>query len=126
MAKTRAQENKAIRQETLRDQLSNQKHIEKVIDNIKKIETLAGKFSGGGSKDKDDSKEIDYKELQAAQFETNALKMANEQRLKLVGKYLPDLKQQEITIEADIVAKEKTRKELEDKLLEAGIDLDAI
>ena len=118
MAKTRAQENRAIRQDALREQLSGQKHIEKVIENIKEIETLASSFSGGDGKDK----EIDYKEFQAAQFKVNALKTANDQRLKLVGKYLPDLKQQEITIEADIVAKDRTRKELEAKLSEAGID----
>lgn len=122
MAKTRAQENKAIRQDALREQLSGQKHIEKVIDNIKKIETLASSFSGGSG----EGDEIDYKELQAAQFEVNSLKTANDQRLKLVGKYLPDLKQQEIVIEADIVAKDKTRKELEEKLIAAGIDVDAL
>jgi hypothetical protein len=32
VAKTRAQENRAIRQEALREQLSKQKHVEHVVD----------------------------------------------------------------------------------------------
>lgn len=119
MGATRAQENRSIRQEALREQLSGQKHIEKVIDNIEKIEALEIDTKG----DKD---EFDYKDLQVKQFTMNKLKTANEQRLKLISKYLPDLKQQEIIIDADIVAKEKTRKELEDKLLAVGFDMDSL
>jgi hypothetical protein len=102
--KSRANENKAIRQEALREQLSKQKHIEQVIKNIGKMEVLGGMESA----------------------ELNSLKAATDTRLKLISKYLPDLKQSEITIEADIVAKEKTRAELESKLADAGIDIGAI
>lgn len=91
MAKTRAQENRAIRQEAQREQLSNQKHIEKVIENIKEIEKLDFFQKGDGD-------EIDYKLCQANKFRLDALKVANEQRLKLINKYLPDLKQQEIAL----------------------------
>lgn len=92
MAKTRAQENRAIRQDSLREQLSQQKHIEKVVDNIGEIEKLDF-FQKG------DNNEIDYKLCQANKFRLDALKTANEQRLKLINKYLPDLKSTEITSE---------------------------
>lgn len=90
MAKTRAQQNRAVRQEALREQLSGQKHIEKVIDNIKEMEKLDFHKKG-------DDNEIDYKHSQANKFKLDALKTANEQRLKLVNKYLPDLKSTEVT-----------------------------
>ena len=90
MAKTRAQENRAIRQEALREQLASQKHIEKVVDNIVEIEKLDF-FKEG------DSGDIDYKQCQANKFRMDALKTANEQRLKLINKYLPDLKNTEIS-----------------------------
>lgn len=90
MAKTRAQENRAIRQDALREQLASQKHIEKVVDNIQQIEKLDFYQKGGDG-------EIDYKLCQANKFRLDALKAANEQRLKLINKYLPDLKSTEIT-----------------------------
>ena len=78
MAKTRAQENRAIRQEALRQQLSSQGHVQHVIDNINKIEGL----------DEDSSTFTNS---------ITKLKVANEQRLKLISKYLPDLKATELT-----------------------------
>ena len=78
----RAVENRRIRQEALREQLSKQKHVEKVIDNIRKIESI----------NPDDGN--------AAALELNILKTATELRLKLVNKYLPDLKATELTGEA--------------------------
>ncbi len=101
MAKTRAQENKAIRQEALREQLSSAKHVEHVIEMANKIAAL--------------DEELDT-------LEVTRLKTASEIKLRLISKYLPDLKQQEITIDAEVTAKEHTRKELEAKLSEAGID----
>lgn len=85
MAKTRAQENRAIRQEALRELLSKQKHIEHIIDNLKKMEELAPI-----------AKEDDDTDYTAAKFNLDKLKIANEQRFKLVNKYLPDLKQTEL------------------------------
>jgi hypothetical protein len=104
MAATRAATNKKVRQEALREQLSKQGHVQQVIKNIKKFEE-----QGVG--------------MEAT--ELNALKAATDTRLKLISKYLPDLKQQEITIEADIVAKEATRAELEEELKVMGISLDS-
>lgn len=91
MGKTRAQENRAIRQEALREQLSKQKHVEKVVENIQEIEKLDFFQKGEGSD------EIDYKLCQANKFRMDALKTASEQRLKLINKYLPDLKAMELT-----------------------------
>jgi hypothetical protein len=79
---TRAQANRKIRQDALREQLAGQKHIEQVIDNVRKIETL------------DPTNGAD------TTTELNILKTATELRLKLVNKYLPDLKATEITGEA--------------------------
>jgi hypothetical protein len=107
MAKTRAQENKAIRQDALRQWLSEKCTAQHLIDNIDKIEGL------------DTSSDTFANEL-------NKYKIANDQRIRVMSKYLPDLKQSDISIDADVVAKEKTRKELEDKLLAAGIDLEAL
>lgn len=79
MAATRAAQNKKIRQEALREQLSKQKHLEKVVDNVKKMEEQGSEMEG--------------QELQALKYATDA-------RLKLIAKYLPDLKS--IDIEGDI------------------------
>lgn len=92
MAASKAAMNKKIRQEALREQLSKQKHIEQVVKNINKMEKLKVDVDGG--KDR----EINYKDLQLNQFELQKLKTANEQRFKLINKYLPDLKQSDITI----------------------------
>lgn len=71
-----ATRNKQLRQEHLRDLLSKQKLVEKVLDNLKKIE--------------DESKELDQLMIQR-------LKISNETRLKLIAKLLPDLKSTELT-----------------------------
>jgi hypothetical protein len=77
MAKTRAQENRAIRQESLREWLSNKCTVQHLVDNIQKIEEL------------DEGEESFTNSL-------NKLKVANEQRLKIMNKYLPDIKNVEI------------------------------
>lgn len=71
-----ATRNRQARQETLRELLAKQKHVEKVIDNLKKIE--------------DEGYELDALMIQR-------LRVANDTRLKLIAKYLPDLKSTEIT-----------------------------
>jgi hypothetical protein len=78
MAKTRAQENRALRQEALREWLSEKCTAQHLVDNIQKIEAL------------DPTAETFNNEL-------NQLRTANEQRLKVMNKYLPDLKSAEIT-----------------------------
>ena len=78
MAKTKAQQNRAIRQEALREWLSKKCTAQHLINNIQKIEEL------------DPSSDTFSNEL-------NKLKVANEQRLRVMGKYLPDLKNTEIS-----------------------------
>lgn len=77
MAKTRAQQNRAIRQESLRELLAEQCRVQHIIENIIKIEELDGS-------------------VEQDSFTLNKLKIANEQRMKLLNKYLPDLKNVEL------------------------------
>ncbi len=76
MGRTRAMENRAIRQEALREQLSKQKHIEQVVD----IATKLGDLDN---------------ELDTAT--ANRLKASAELRLRLISKYLGDVKAVEVS-----------------------------
>lgn len=76
MARTRAMENRAIRQEALREQLSAQGHIQHVIDICAELNELT-------------------KPLEAV--EVNRKKIVIDTKLKLINKYCPDLKQTELT-----------------------------
>ena len=71
MGMTRAQKNKSIRQEALREQLSSQKHVEHVVDILEQIGDL--------------DSALDSNDLQR-------LKVVVDTKLKLITKYLPDLK----------------------------------
>jgi hypothetical protein len=75
-----ADRNRKIRQDALREQLSNQKLVEQVVDIAKKIGDLSQDFE----KDKIDR-----------------LKIAADLNMKLVAKYLPDLKQTELIGDPD-------------------------
>lgn len=74
--RTTAQKNRSIRQEALREQLANQGHLQYISENIAKLE--------------DADTELDATQVQR-------LKYATEARIKLLGKYLPDLKSTELT-----------------------------
>lgn len=76
MGKTRAQENRAIRQEALREQLSAQGHVQHVIEICNELNDLTIALEPLDVQRK--SKVIDTK-------------------LKLINKYLPDLKNTEIS-----------------------------
>ena len=80
MAMTRAQQNRKIRQDALREQLQAQGHLQHVVDNIGKLEELTS--------------ELDSVEVQR-------LKAAVESRIKLMDKYLPSLKSVELTGDED-------------------------
>lgn len=73
---SRAQANKRLRQEKLREQLANQKLVEQVAKDSRKIADLGDDLDA---------------------HSVNRLKIANELRLKLINKYLPDLKSTEVT-----------------------------
>lgn len=83
MPKTRAQENRAIRQEALRDQLEAQGHVQHVFDIIEEARDLTKKLQPN---------------------DLSRYKFVVETKLKLINKYLPDLKQSEIsaTLQGDI------------------------
>lgn len=78
MATTNKHKQRAIRQEALREWLSEKCTAQHLVNNIEKIEQL----------DPDSSTFTN---------ELNKLKVANEQRLKVLSKYLPDLKATELT-----------------------------
>ena len=77
---TRAQQNKKIRQDSLREQLSGQGHVQHVVDSIQKLEQL--------------DEELDSTQVQR-------IRAAIDSRLKLVDKYLPSLKSVEHTCDED-------------------------
>lgn len=82
MPKTVAQKNRGIRQDALREFLSNQKLIESVLDLAEKIEAL------------EDEKGAD---LELKKYKTSA-----ELKLRLISKYLPDVKQVEVEHSGEI------------------------
>ena len=78
--KSRADENKAIRKQALRDQLSNGKHVEHVID-------IANKLA-------DFDAVLESTDIQR-------YKAAADIKLKLINKYLPDTKSIELSGDSD-------------------------
>ena len=76
MAATSLNKNRAIRQEALREQLSKQKHVEHVID-------IAEQLSKQGAI--------------LEPVDVQRLKAAADIKLKLISKYLPDLRSTELT-----------------------------
>ena len=71
MGESVATKNKKVRQQALREQLSAQGHVQHVIDLSEKLST-------------------EYLSLESSQI--TALKSAAEIKLRLINKYLPDLK----------------------------------
>lgn len=80
MAATKAAQNKKVRQDSLREWLSKKCTAQHLVDNLEKIEEQAASDEPNMNK-------------------VNAYKVANEQRLKILNKYLPDLSN--VTLEGD-------------------------
>ena len=80
MAKTRAQKVRAVNQDELRAFTAERNSVDKIIENIEKIEELNPDLNKNFVK------------------ELNKLKTANEQRLKLLNKYLPDMREEHAEI----------------------------
>ena len=95
MPKTRAQQNRFIRQEALREQLSAYKHEEKLVEIIEKLS--------------EPSQEID------AEMVTR-LRIAADKHLDLLHKYLPNLKQTDSTITMDARVSDATDDEIDARL----------
>lgn len=92
---TRANANRRLRQDALRDQLSNQGHIQHVSDIVKELN--------------DPSIEFD-------QLMVQRKKIVIDTKLKLIAKYLPDVKQQEIVDNTEV---HKAMDKMSDAELEA-------
>ena len=92
---TRANANRRLRQDALRDQLSNQGHVQHVVDIVKEVN--------------DPSIEYDQLMLQRK-------KLVIDTKLKLINKYLPDVKQQEIVDNTEV---HKAMDKMSDAELEA-------
>ena len=117
---------KAERQESLREVLSNQKHIEHVIDLASKIESI-GEVLEAGTKTDDNGKkeELNGLDVQRLTVAIKAKKDVIETKMKLVNKYLGDIKSVEYSGEVTQTIVDD-RNQLEDMLREKGIDPDAI
>ena len=74
---SRAEENRRMRQEKLREELSNKKLVFHVLDTTQKLADLGSPLDA---------------------LEIQRLKAANEFRLKLINKYLPDEKDTNVTL----------------------------
>lgn len=79
MAKTNAQKKRALNQESLRELLSKQGHLQHILEITGKLQEPKG--------------EID-------QNMVNRYKIVIDTKLKLLNKYLPDLKQVEMEVDA--------------------------
>lgn len=94
MAETRQQSNRRIRQEALREQLAEQCRVQHIIEDLKKIDKLASiKYD-----DYKDEKQY-LAEVSSAKDKASIIKVALDGRLKLLNKYLPDLKSVEVVDE---------------------------
>ena len=78
MAKTRAQKNREIRQEALRDQLEAQGHVQHVVDIADKLRSLDNKMES---------------------LDVTRLKAAADVHIKMIDKYLPNLQSVNLGIE---------------------------
>lgn len=76
MAKTRAQKVRAVKQDELRAYVGERNRLDHLFDNIEKIEQL-----------NPETDQYFDKKLQQ-------LKIANEQRIRLLNKYLPDVREE--------------------------------
>lgn len=98
MAETRAQSNRRVRQEALRDQLEAKGLCQKVLETCEILVELSQPLES---------------------VEVQRLKAANDARLALIKKYLPDIKTLEVTgedgqaikINASVIAAEMTQEQ---------------
>ncbi len=77
MAATVAAKNKKIRQDALREQISKRCTVQQVLKNIEKMEEQGAAMES---------------------IELQALKAGTDTRLRLLNKYIPDLKQSDIEL----------------------------
>jgi hypothetical protein len=92
---TRSALNRKVRQEALRDQLSAQGHVQHVIDIVEEVNNLNNPMEN---------------------IDLQRKKVVIDTKLKLINKYLPDVKQQEVIDSTDV---DKAMDKLTDAELEA-------
>ena len=95
-SRTRAMRNRQIRQDALREQLAEQCRVQHILDSVQKLEDL--------------SEEMD-------QITVQRLRAACDTRLKLLAKYLPDLKSIEVQHEDVTERNELSRTEIAARIL---------
>lgn len=93
---------RALKQSELRLQLSERCRITHIIDNIEKIEDVNGALNPANAL------------MEKPEFDR--LKSANDQRIKLLGKYLPDLKAMELSQSLDNPLFESSNESIERRL----------
>ena len=96
---SRANANKKVRQDALREQLQSQGHLQHVVDNLGKLGDLEVKLDG---------------------LQIQRLKAANEGHLKLIAKYLPDTKAVEIDLHGSLSVSDLSDTELNERLKDLG------
>ena len=107
MPKTRAQQNRFIRQEALRDQLEAQGHVQYLVEIAEKLREL----------DVKENKDLETGDIVR-------LKSAADIHKGLVDKYLPSLKQTDSTITMDARITDATDSELDARLAQALAERD--
>lgn len=127
MKRTNAQiANQQMRQDSLRELLSKQKHVEQVIVLAEKIESI-GEVLEGGKKETEPGKfePLDGLDVQRLTVSIKAKKDVIDTKLKLINKYLGDMKTVEHTGEVtqNVVS---DRNQLEELLIQKGIDPSSI
>ena len=115
------------RQESLRELLSNQGHIQHVLDLAGKIEKIGEELEGGkkyleGKKTEEDLNGLDVQRLTVS---VNAKKAVIDTKMRIVNKYLGDVKTVEHSGEVTQTVIDD-RNKLEDMLRDKGIDPEAI
>ena len=83
---TRANANRKVRQEALRDQLTTQGHVQHIVEILDKLSDL----------------DTELDQLMLARY-----KLVLDTKLKLINKYLPDLKQSEPSLSSPEEGTEK-------------------
>jgi len=113
-----ANRNRAIRQEGIREALSKKGHIEHVIELAKQIEKVSNDLQTQSSTLKD----LDIKRLNAS---VNAKKIVIDTKMRIINKYLGDVKSVEHSGEVkQVIIDDKNQ--LEEMLRAKGIDPEVI
>ena len=110
-----ARAHKKKKQDSLREQLSHQGHIQHVVELAKQIETVSNELLDYAKAP------LESSELAQTKVSIDAKKVVIDTKMKLIGKYLGDVKSVEHSGEVG-VTKTEDRDVLEQMLRDRGID----